>query len=164
MESTIGALEEETYAYHVILGLAIGYPIAMVLLGGIQFGTYLIYNRSQHPFKVLVENYKPAKKTTQGQEIELKPVLPKKPTETEEPNNPNEPNEPLESEALLQVHETTSEEQTQSKSLPPETPKVQDPSEVPEVSELDTISKEVNGEQEMSNPEDIQAQSQNEAT
>ena len=147
MESTIGAFEEETYAYHVILGLAIGYPIAMILVGGLQFGIYLLYNRSQHPFNILVKDFKPAMKTESqnGQNIELKPVLPKKPTFSEEPN------ESPESEPLIEVHETTPDEQISSKSMSLEVPEASEPSQVPEVPEMDklSISEELVGDQDM---------------
>ena len=56
LEATIGPFEEETYAYQVIFGLAIGYPIVLVIFTFIQYHLYLLYNQSQHPFKVLTQN------------------------------------------------------------------------------------------------------------
>ena len=55
---TIGAFEPETSAYGLTLGLAIGFPIGLVLITVVKHVIYLLYNNSFHPFYDLVKDYK----------------------------------------------------------------------------------------------------------
>ena len=55
---SIGAYPEETYAYILILALACVYPVVLIVATYLQYAVYCWYNRSQHPFKILVENFK----------------------------------------------------------------------------------------------------------
>ena len=58
LEKSIGAYPEETYAYIKILVLACVYPVVLIITTYLQYVVYCWYNRSQHPFKILVENFK----------------------------------------------------------------------------------------------------------
>ena len=55
---TIGAFDPETSAYGLTLGLAIGFPIGLVLITVVKHVIYLLYNNSFHPFYDLVKDYK----------------------------------------------------------------------------------------------------------
>ena len=55
LERTIGAFPEETFAFYLIRILAYGYPVIVVFATILQFFLYRLYNRSQHPFYVLVK-------------------------------------------------------------------------------------------------------------
>ena len=45
-------------AYIKILVLACVYPVVLIITTYLQYVVYCWYNRSQHPFKILVENFK----------------------------------------------------------------------------------------------------------
>ena len=57
LERTIGAFDEETFAYGLTLGLAIGFPIGLVVITVVKHLIYLLYNNSFHPFYDLVKDY-----------------------------------------------------------------------------------------------------------
>ena len=63
LEKSIGTLEEEIEAYQKIWNISIYFPIALIVGTFLQFFMYLCYNRWLHPFKVLVEEYKPDAKS-----------------------------------------------------------------------------------------------------
>ena len=54
---SIGPFDEEIFAYGLALGLAIGFPLALILVSVGNYYIYRMYNRSYHPFHVLVEDY-----------------------------------------------------------------------------------------------------------
>ena len=58
LERTIEPFPQETYAYWQCLIFAIGSPIVMIIATLLQFSTYLLYNRSFHPFYILVKGFK----------------------------------------------------------------------------------------------------------
>ena len=55
---SIGAFDPETSAYGLTLGLAIGFPIGLVVITVVKHVIYLLYNNSFHPFYNLVKDYK----------------------------------------------------------------------------------------------------------
>ena len=55
---SIGAFDQETSAYGLTLGLAIGFPIGLVVITVVKHVIYLLYNNSFHPFYDLVKDYK----------------------------------------------------------------------------------------------------------
>ena len=62
LEHTIGAFEQETFAYGLTLGLAIGFPIGLVVITVAKHVIYLLYNNTFHPFYDLVKDYQKRKK------------------------------------------------------------------------------------------------------
>ena len=55
---SIGAFPEENFAYIQVMVLACAYPVVLVIATYLQYAIYCWYNRSQHPFKILVKNFK----------------------------------------------------------------------------------------------------------
>ena len=127
LERTIGALEEETFAYNVIIHLAWGCPLGMVVAAGLQFGLYYLYNHTLHPFKVLVEGHKSCPKT-KNIEIELTQVNPKPSQSPETPKDLTESESRLQPEMELTPgdSELSQSPETQKDLLGPEGPQNQE--------------------------------------